>query len=1055
MAKAINLGELAIAIALKTGALEQGLNEVKKQLNKHSKDVQSSGASYDKLALVAGVAFYKIASAIKSSVSAFNDFNNSMVGLKSVVQGTGNDFGKAQNFIDGFTKDGLVPAADAAASLKNLLSHGFNMDQAADVMNRFKDSASFARQGALSMGEAIKGGTEGLKNSMSMMVDNTGVTENLSVMWDKYAKTIGKTGATLSDAEKIQAEYAGVMRATAFQVGDAAKYSEQFAGAQSRNAAETLKLSQAFGASLVPILNQVLNILTPLVKALTNFINSHKELVGAVAIGATAILGLATAFTVVMAAVKLLTPAMAALDATFLANPVGLIVLGIAALAGVIGLAASAATKAKNVQIAYNKELAEHNKLVQEGINKSQVTSEQSKIDELKKLAESYNELNKKIKEQEEIRDKAANDPAATYDAVQHSSMMINKYKAEISRLIPQMKEWGSTEKDINRIIKEKENAIKEASRVTATDYNEQAKSIAQRRTIVIETQNLIDSYKKAEKGSDDWHTAQKKLSDAFPQFSSNSGIAVDAIQEVTTAQDLAVKAEWTLLQAKIKMSRMELETILDVQQAKVDLAAVSIDLSSSDAGITSLMIGNLQKATDKLNGIKADIAAMKNIEGIDIDKIMGVAMPDITKKTSAKSYTNEALDSALKIMEHKKHMNQLTLENEISTMQSIKKKYANNADERMSLDEKIYDAKQAIIARNKTASEKAIDDQEKAFEKSAADLAARSAYSQSWIDREKLTGNLTGQEEIDAYNRIIKYHQEYLKKVSADTENTDEQKKKALADETEFIKSQQDKIYEIQKTSVEKAVNAYIDAKKKQYATEENLEDDRLNKKLKALDKEYSDKESSLKTAERNTELSSLYDEERKYQNAATKEGQDKLKDIRDKISSLNKEATQDALSAEKESRKLAIDQELSDNKDKYKKLNEDLATEGTAMIASSASYAKLANDEIIKGQGTIANSLKSIMTNFDKETNTLVTTGMENLRKLIESYKTLMDGISLKPLDIGLGKGPISPANSTLKNGTSVTINDYGNKILSGIGEIQDYGKELVTGANNATRG
>ena len=54
--KAINLGELAIAIALKTGALEQGLKEVQKKLKEHGKSPRAS-KDYDKLALAAGVAF--------------------------------------------------------------------------------------------------------------------------------------------------------------------------------------------------------------------------------------------------------------------------------------------------------------------------------------------------------------------------------------------------------------------------------------------------------------------------------------------------------------------------------------------------------------------------------------------------------------------------------------------------------------------------------------------------------------------------------------------------------------------------------------------------------------------------------------------------------------------------------------------------------------------------------------------------------------------------------------------------------------------------------------
>ena len=40
------------------------------------------------------------------------------MGLQSIVEGTGNSFAKAQAFIEAYTKDGLVPAADAATALK-------------------------------------------------------------------------------------------------------------------------------------------------------------------------------------------------------------------------------------------------------------------------------------------------------------------------------------------------------------------------------------------------------------------------------------------------------------------------------------------------------------------------------------------------------------------------------------------------------------------------------------------------------------------------------------------------------------------------------------------------------------------------------------------------------------------------------------------------------------------------------------------------------------------------------------------------------------------------
>jgi hypothetical protein len=365
-----------------------------------------------------------------------------------------------------------------------------------------------------------------------------------------------------------------------------------------------------------------------------------------------------------------------------------------------------------------------------------------------------------------------------------------------------------------------------------------------------------------------------------------------------------------------------------------------------------------------------------------------------------------------------------------------------------MDLEERIFQVKQEIRDRDLKATEKAIEDE-------AKKLADRTSNSERWIEREKSVGNLTGQEEIDAYNRIIKYHKEYLAKINADTKMAKEEKLKIISDETQYIQDQQDKIIAIQKAAVEKAVNTYIDAKKKQYATEESLENDRLSKKLKDLDKEYADKENALKVADRTNELESLYAQERDYQNAATKEGQDKLKEIRGRISELSREATLDSMEAEKEARQSAIEQEIADNKNKYAQLNADLEAEKEAMLAASVSYAQKVNDIITNGQLTIAGSLKDIMRNFDDETTNLISTGMDKLRKLIDGYSNIMSNIKLSPNIQFSGTGGLNLNAAGVKAGNNVVINDYGDKYLTGVDDIQDYGSELAHGADNALRG
>jgi mevalonate kinase len=122
------------------------------------------------IAVISGAVFGGMALEIKKATKENIAFRNSMMGLQSVAKGTGNDINKVTQAATDLTKDGLMSISDAATSLKNLLQAGFGLDQAILLMNRFKDSAAFGRQGALSFGESIRGATEGIRNGNSILV---------------------------------------------------------------------------------------------------------------------------------------------------------------------------------------------------------------------------------------------------------------------------------------------------------------------------------------------------------------------------------------------------------------------------------------------------------------------------------------------------------------------------------------------------------------------------------------------------------------------------------------------------------------------------------------------------------------------------------------------------------------------------------------------------------------------------------------------------------------------------------------------------------------------
>ena len=448
-------------------------------------------------------------------------------------------------------------------------------------------------------------------------------------------------------------------------------------------------------------------------------------------------------------------------------------------------------------------------------------------------------------------------------------------------------------------------------------------------------------------------------------------------------------------------------------------------------------------KAKKEIIDLREEMRTLDAFADLDIDKILGVKP---YSGNPYEAYSNKALDSALKIHDHKVRMSEMSTEAEIKDLESILRKYVKTSDERMDLEERIFDAKQALLSKNQAAVEKSIQDEEAALER-------RTKFSFNWIDTQKQTGTFTGEDEIAAYKRMIAYHKEYLAKINVDTKISQEERTRIQDQETTTIRDLESRIYDIRKSYAEQAVNEYIEAQRKKYDTEEALENERLNNKLKSLEKEYSDREREMKEEERETELKSLYEQERRFANAATQEGKDKLKDIREQIARLQNEGELDRLEQEKESRREAIEEDIEDNQKKYNQLREDLEVSQQEMLAAAMSYANEANKELTKGANDISTSLQGVMKQFDDNSTSLIQRGLEKLRTLVNEYKKLMDSLTMNPISTpstatSAGKAASSQASVT------VNVNDYGDKIINSKDETIDYTKELFATAQNAAR-
>lgn len=194
---------------------------------------------------------------VRQSVQEFARAEAAFRGLEAVANFSGVGIGRAMAEAERLAADGLITVQEASRGLQNLLSRGYSIEQAVTTLERLKDAAAFNRQAHLSMGEAVVSATEGLKNENSVLVDNAGVTKNVSKMWEEYARRIGKSVTELTQAEKITAEYNGILAETEAQKGNAAKASNTIQGAFARLSAETQKFAALLGKRLAPAMSAI------------------------------------------------------------------------------------------------------------------------------------------------------------------------------------------------------------------------------------------------------------------------------------------------------------------------------------------------------------------------------------------------------------------------------------------------------------------------------------------------------------------------------------------------------------------------------------------------------------------------------------------------------------------------------------------------------------------------------------------------------------------------------------------------------------------------------
>jgi hypothetical protein len=316
-----------------TGGIDKtvtSLRTLRNQTDSVTKSAQGTSAAVDHsnsriltlgtVAAGAGIATRTLTDFMGGTIDSANRLQASLTGLNSVATAFGNDAGKAKKAAQELAKDGLMTVADAATGLKNLLAAGFDLDQANELMLRFKNSAAFGRQSALSFGQAVSSATEGIKNGNSILVDNAGVTKNLSNMLVDAGYSAQDLSKASQDAGVRQALFNGIIKETNAQMGDADKLINSTAGKQAMMAAQTEILKQKIGESLQPALLKLLETVTPIVTTIADWISKNPEMAAGIIITTTAVLGLISIINALAVAIPLISAAFTAMKVASVAS---------------------------------------------------------------------------------------------------------------------------------------------------------------------------------------------------------------------------------------------------------------------------------------------------------------------------------------------------------------------------------------------------------------------------------------------------------------------------------------------------------------------------------------------------------------------------------------------------------------------------------------------------------------------------------------------------------------------------------------------------------------
>ncbi|MEG6613767.1 tape measure protein [Pseudoclostridium thermosuccinogenes] len=639
------------------------------------------------------------------------------------------------------------------------------------------------------------------------------------------------------------------------------------------------------------------------------------------------ILAVVNAIQSYTAAVNAGTTATAALTTVMNANPWALLASAIAAVvAGIVGynLITRDATKETDELAESIKDLTEEYERNIRSIDK-QTNSQLGEVSVAEKLVAELDELSKKT-------DKTASDKVRMAQIVDQLNQKIPNLALSINS------ETGELNKQIGVIY----DTIEAYEQLLFVKASEKKASAAAETLIDLEKQrDLIEEQLKLfgdfEKQYSDYKMAQFFLSQGmelpenlksarFPQITEQELSRYNNLVSQLNTVNQKIKEADQQIQDAFKKSAEYAEkygTKYDFKEVSPYTAPPPLLPSTKTSSISSQERARQQAIQKEFQDLKfaLDMGYITEAEyykklGELRDRYFEVGSSEWQQYTlQIKQYNDRLKEDAIKTVEEEyrerrqksdqwiaeqKYYNKLSADEEIAAYERIRA-YVKEYYAQGIIDQEEY------YSQIKEINRKIYDVEREAYNE-------RRKNSDKWIEEQKYYSKLTADEEIAAYERIRTYVKEYYEQGIIDQKEYYAQMKELDRD-----------IYAVRKKvledSIKETVDAskkMLDARKKAIEEESKAEKKAYDERRKAIEDYYDSIERAENQQERSARLSELYQMERIYQNAVTLEGKNKLKEIREEINKLNREA-------EKEQRELARKAELEALESEYEEAEEE----------------------------------------------------------------------------------------------------------------------------------